>query len=171
MPLLVSLILKKGNLWKISKHLPLYREDDIHEVFGSEYLPKIEDSFMPTIYLSQTSSLNLKNKHIFCIFSPKTMEYIFLFLDNSLGKNSDELLRLARRTIQKEDAKISVVTKPTEREIAKEINEALKALEKTLNQTFLIILESSYEVPYLRSMGIECLEEEMPVLKLPVSQS
>ena len=25
MPLLINLILKKGNLWKISKHLPLYR--------------------------------------------------------------------------------------------------------------------------------------------------
>lgn len=25
MPLIISLILKKGNLWKISKHLPIYR--------------------------------------------------------------------------------------------------------------------------------------------------
>ena len=79
--------------------MPLYREEDVHEVFGSEYLPKIEDSFMPTVYLSKITVL--ENKHMFSIFSPKTLEYTIVYLDNSLGKNTDELLRLARRTIKK----------------------------------------------------------------------
>lgn len=56
---------------------------------------------MSTVYLSQICAQNLKNKHIFSIFSPKTMEYTFIYLDNSQGKNNDELLRLARKTIQK----------------------------------------------------------------------
>lgn len=66
----MNLILKKGNLWKISKHLSLYREQDVHEIFGSEYLPKIEENFMPTAYLSRIKAF--ENKHIFTLFSSKT---------------------------------------------------------------------------------------------------
>lgn len=108
--------MKKGNLWRISKHLPLYREEDVQEVFGSEYLPKIEDNFMPTVYLCYACVL--ENKHMFSLFSPKTLEYTIVFLDNSLAKNSDDLIRLARKAIKKEDAKITIKNKHIEREVA-----------------------------------------------------
>lgn len=70
---------------------------------------------MPTVYMSQIEAPNLKNKHVYSIFSPKTLEYTFIFLDNSLGKNVDDLLRMARKAIGKDDAKISVKVKSTER--------------------------------------------------------
>ena len=52
-PLSINLILKKGNVWKINKQMKTYHEEDIHEVFGSQYLPNIENHFMPIIYLGR----------------------------------------------------------------------------------------------------------------------
>jgi len=56
---------------------------------------------MPTVYLSQIEAPNLKNKHIYSIFSPKTLEYIFVYLDNYVSKNVDDLLKIARKAIGK----------------------------------------------------------------------
>lgn len=40
MPLLISLIMKKGNLWKTNKQTMTYQEEDIQEVYG-QYLPNL----------------------------------------------------------------------------------------------------------------------------------
>ena len=81
---------------------------------------------MPTVYLSKLTVL--ENKHLFSLFSPKTLEYTLVYLDNSLGKNTDDLLRLARKAIKKEEANISIKIKHTERDVGKLINDTLKSL-------------------------------------------
>jgi hypothetical protein len=68
---------------------------------------------MPTVYLSKITVL--ENKHMFSLFSPKTLEYTIVYVDNSSGKNTDELLKLARRAIKKDEANIQIVIKRTER--------------------------------------------------------
>lgn len=52
---------------------------------------------------------------MFSLFSPKTLEYTIVYVDNSSGKNTDELLKLARRAIKKDEANIQIVIKRTER--------------------------------------------------------
>ena len=104
--------MNKGNLWKINKQLPTYREEDVHEVFGGQYLPNIEDNFMPIIYLSRLCVL--ETKYIFAVINPRTKEYTFIYVDHSSGKNYDDLLKLARKIIKRPDSKLSVQSKPTE---------------------------------------------------------
>jgi hypothetical protein len=70
---------------------------------------------MPTLYLSQSHPHNLKTKQIFTIYSPKTAEYIFLYLDNSLGQTNEELLKLARKLVPKENTKLVILFKNTEK--------------------------------------------------------
>lgn len=67
---------------------------------------------MPTVYFGKICVL--ETKHLFSLFSPKTQEYIFVYLDNSLSKSTDELLRLARKMIKKQDCKITIKIKHTD---------------------------------------------------------
>ena len=164
MPLLISLIMRKGNLWKISKQLPMYKEEDVHEVFGGQYLPNIEDNFMPIVYLSRIQVLD--NRQIYAIISPRAKEYNFVFVDHSSGKNNDELYRLARKTIKKDNCKISIKSNGTEYGAGKIVNETLENHLKQMKNTFLLVLQSDCSTEYLKSMGVSLLEEEMPVLKI-----
>lgn len=151
-PLLTSLILKKGNLWRISKQLPIYREEDVHEEFVSTYLPNIEDNFMPIVYLCRVEVMD--NRQIFAVINPRLKEYHFFYVDNSIGKSNDELLKLARKTIKRDEVKINIKSKNTEREVGKLINELLLGYINTLKQTYMIVMQSDCSNQYLRSLGI-----------------
>ena len=50
LPLIMSLIMKKGNLWKINKSANTYREEDIQSVYG-DYLPNLQKTPLPTVHL------------------------------------------------------------------------------------------------------------------------
>ena len=50
LPLMISLIMKKGNLWRTGKQSMAYREEQIQEVFG-DYLPNLDRTPLPVVYL------------------------------------------------------------------------------------------------------------------------
>ena len=108
MPLISSLIIKKGNLWRITKQMATYGEENIQEIFGEEYLPNIEQNFMPFVYLVRCKIK--ENRTIWTLIHPKYKEYKFFFVDRSINSNNDELLNLARKHIGKNDSLISINT-------------------------------------------------------------
>ena len=55
----------------------------------------------------------LETRYIYAVIIPSTKEYSFIFVDYSSGKNNDDLLKLARKTIKKDDSKIVVKFKST----------------------------------------------------------
>lgn len=55
---------------------------------------------MPIVYFCRLEIL--ENRQIYAIINPRLKEYTFLFVDHSLGKSNDELLKLARKTIKRE---------------------------------------------------------------------
>lgn len=52
-------------------------------MFSSDYLPDIENNFMPFVYLSRLCIL--KSKYLFGVINPRMKEYTFIYVDNSGG--------------------------------------------------------------------------------------
>lgn len=97
LPLMTSLIMKKGNLWRTGKQSMTYKEEEIQEVFG-EYLPGIERSPIPTVYLYHQKVLS--GRSIWALIVPKYHEFFFAFVDKSVGARNDELMALTRKILR-----------------------------------------------------------------------
>ena len=86
MPLLTSVIIDKGNIWKTNKQAMTYKEEEIQEQYG-EYLTGIERLPIPTVYLFYQKVL--PGRTFWAIIIPKYHEYFFIFADKSKGAQND----------------------------------------------------------------------------------
>jgi hypothetical protein len=101
LPLDTSLIMKKGNMWRMTKQSMTYKEEEIHEVFG-EYLTGLDKSPIPMVFLYHERVL--AGRSIWALYIPKNHEYYFAFVDKSKGAFHDELLTLARKILKSKDS-------------------------------------------------------------------
>ena len=86
LPLLMSLIMKKGNIWKTNKQLMTYREEDVQEVYG-DYLPNLERTPLPMVHLIHQKVMS--GRSVWALIIPKDHEYSLAFVDKSKGAQHD----------------------------------------------------------------------------------